>query len=262
MSRPRCARPELSRHLGLLAEGADRLGDEAAVPRVARRLDLPVAIGRRRFRLLEDARVRVGQRRAAEERPRCRRGEPGLRRRRPVGAEGRLERRNAFGDARQDGMAVARVADRRLEHVAKRGRPELEQHAEPGVERTGHAGGEQPRAGDEVEPELSEALGRRGGGRRSLAADDEHVVPRGGVENDRQVAAGPVQVRLDDLQHEPRRRGGVERVAAGLEQPHAGRGREPVRRGDHPERAVELRSCRERRHHPAILPLSGPRHPP
>ena len=120
----------------------------------------------------------VGQRRAPEERPRRRRGQPGLRRRGPVGAEGRLERRDALGDARQDGMSVACVADRRLEHVAKRGRPELEQHAEPGVERTGHAGGEQPRAGDEVEPELSEALGRRGGGRRSLAADDEHVVAR------------------------------------------------------------------------------------
>ena len=153
--------------------------------------------------------------------------------------------RDAFGDARQDGMAVARVADRRLEHVAKRGRPELEQHAEPGVERTGHAGGEQPGAGDEVEPELSEALGRRGGGRRSLAADDEHVVARGGVENDRQVAAGPVQVRLDDLQHEPRRRGRVERVAAGLEQPHPGRRSEPVRRGDHPEGPVQLRPCGE-----------------
>ena len=158
-----------------------------------------------------------------------------VRRRRPVGAEDRLERRDALGDARQDGMAVARVADRGLEHVAKRGGAELEQHPEPGVERAGHACGEQPRARDEVEPELAEALGRRRGRRRPLPAHDEHLVALGGVEDDRQVAARPVQVRLDDLEHEPRSRGRVERVAACLEQPHAGRGREPVRRGDHPE---------------------------
>ena len=82
-------------------------------------------------------------------------------------------------------------------------RAELAQQRQPGVEGAGHAGGEQPGAGDEVEPELAEALDRRGGGRRALAADDEHVVPRSESRQDRQVAAGPVQVRLDDLEHEP-----------------------------------------------------------
>ena len=236
------------RHLVLFAEGADRLRDEAAVPRVAGRLDLPVAIRRRGFCLLEDARVRVGETEAAEQRPRRRRRQPGLRRRGPVGSEGRLHRRDALGDARQDGVAVPRVADRRLEHVAKRGRSELEQRPQPGVERAGHAGGEQPGAGDEVEPQLAEALGRRRGRRRPLPAHDDHVVARGGVKNDREVAARPVQVRLDDLQHEPSGRRGVERVAACFEQPHACRGCQPVRGGDHPERAVELGSCGEARH--------------
>ena len=120
MSRPRCARPELS---GTSVCSQKAPIASATKPRYhASRAAwiCPSRSARRGFCLLEDARVRVGQRRAPEERPRRRRGQPGLRRRGPVGAKGRLERRDAFGDARQDGVAVARVADRRLEHVAKR----------------------------------------------------------------------------------------------------------------------------------------------
>ena len=52
-------------------------------------------------------------------------------------------------------------------------------------------------------------------------------------------------MRLDDLQREPGRHRGVERVAAALEHRHPGRRREPVRRGHHAEGAGELRSRRE-----------------
>ena len=69
-------------------------------------------------------------------------------------------------------------------------------------------------------------------------------------EDDRQVAAGAVQVRLDDLQREAGRDRGVERVAAALEHRHAGRGREPVRRRDHAEGAAQLGPGRERQRSP------------
>ena len=158
------------RHLGPLAERADRLRDEAAIPRVARRLDLSVAIGRRRFGLVQDARVRR-QRVPGGGRATTAPG-AGSQVSADVGQSARnVDSSDAIDsrDARQDGMAVARVADRRLEHVAKRCRPELEQHPKPGVERTRHAGGEQTRSGDEVEPELAKTVGRRSRRRRDPA---------------------------------------------------------------------------------------------
>jgi hypothetical protein len=160
-----------------------------------------------------------------------------------------LERRDRLGHARQDGVAVARVSDRRLEHVSKGSGAELEQHPEPGVDRSRNARCEQARPGDEVECELAEALGRRGRRRRTLPAHDEHIVAFGRVEKNRQVPARPVEVRLDDLEHEPGRCGRVERVASCLEEPHPSRGREPVRRRDHPEGAVELGAGGEHARH-------------
>jgi hypothetical protein len=78
-----------------------------------------------------------------------------------------------------------------------------------------------------------------------LPADDDDVAALRVVEKDWQVAARPVQMRLDDLQREAGGDGGVERVATALQHRHACGRREPVRGRDHAERAAQLRSRRE-----------------
>ena len=86
----------------------------------------------------------------------------------------------------------------------------------------------------------SDRRGRRAPspGRRGRAARSARALQK----NDGQIAARPVQVRLDDLEREAGRDRGVERVAAALEHGHAGRRREPVGRRDHPEGAAQLRA--------------------
>src|SRR5262249_36999740 len=59
-------------------------------------------------------------------------------------------------------------------------------------------------------------------------------------ENDRHVAAGPVEMRLDHLQREGGRDRGVEGVAALFQHRHTDGGADPVGRGDHPQRALDL----------------------
>ena len=103
-----------------------------------------------------------------------------------------------------------------------------------------------PVPGIEREPELvAVALDRRRARRRPLRAEDERPVAPGRPDERRQVAAGAVEVRLDDLQREAGRDGGVERVAALLEHGHPRRRREPVRRRHHPEGPPELWPRRE-----------------
>ena len=92
--------------------------------------------------------------------------------------------------------------------------------------------------------------------RRPGAQSDERLAALGAPEHDGQVAAGPVQVRLDDLEREPGRDRGVEGVPAALEHRHAGGRREPVRRGDHPEGAAQLGARREG-HGPPLPPAPG-----
>ena len=93
--------------------------------------------------------------------------------------------------------------------------------------------------------ELVEPLDRRGGRSDALAAESERLAPFLRPEHRRHLAAGPVQVRLDDLEHEARRDRGVERVAAALEHRHPALRSEPVRGRDHPEGPAELRPRRE-----------------
>jgi hypothetical protein len=133
----------------------------------------------------------------------------------------------------------------------------LAQHRDPAAERAGHDGGERPRARDELEPELvAIALDRRRTGCRPLGAEDERAIAPRRPQQRREVAARPVQVRLDDLQRQPGRHGGVERVSALLEHGHARCRGEPVRRRHHPEGTSELGSRREA--HPSNVSL--PRH--
>ena len=79
-------------------------------------------------------------------------------------------------------------------------------------------------------------------GAGALAAD--HLGPAAPrvVDDHRHVAARPVQMRLDHLQREGGRDAGVEGVAAALQHRHADRGRDPVRRGDDAEGAVDFRT--------------------
>jgi hypothetical protein len=81
---------------------------------------------------------------------------------------------------------------------------------------------------------------RRRARRGSLRAENERLAARRRPHDRGEVAARSVQVRLDDLQRETHRDGGIEGVPALLEHGHAGGGREPVGGRDHSERATEL----------------------
>ncbi len=140
---------------------------------------------------------------------------------------------------------MLRVADRELEHVPETPGAEVAEQEQPAAERAGHAGGEHAGARDQLVAELVEALDRRRRRRDALPAQRERLAAIGRPEDGRHLAARPVQVRLDDLEHEARRDGGVEGVAAALEHGHPGLRREPVRRRDHPEGAAQLGARRE-----------------
>ncbi len=65
--------------------------------------------------------------------------------------------------------------------------------------------------------ELAVTLDRRRRGRDALAAERDRLAPLDREEQRGNLAAGTVQVRLDDLQRQPGGDGGVEGVAAALE---------------------------------------------
>ena len=143
-------------------------------------------------------------------------------------------------------IAIARVGDRRLQHVAQSQRAEVAQDQHVGLERAGNARRQQPGARHDVEAQLVAIARNRGAGRgRALAADDDRLAALGVVEDDRHVAAGTAQMRLHHLQREGGRHPGVERVAAALQHAHADGGGDPVRGGDDAEGAVDLGPRRE-----------------
>ena len=143
-------------------------------------------------------------------------------------------------------MAFARVEDRWREHVLEPQRAVVAQQQHPGVEHAGHAGGEQAGARHHVEAELVEMRDGRAGRRRTLAADHLGLALAGVVEDHRHVAARPVEMRLDHLQREGGGAGGVERVAALLQDRHADRRGDPVGRRDDAEGAFDLGTGGER----------------
>src|SRR5581483_8247737 len=129
---------------------------------------------------------------------------------------------------------------------------------EPAAERTRNDRGQRARAGDEAETELVAVVrDRRRLRRRSLRAEHDGLAARRPDERG-QVAARPVQVRLDHLQREAGRDCGVEGVAALLEHGHTRYGGEPVRRGDHAEGTAELGTRREG-HQPILTASSAMR---
>jgi hypothetical protein len=155
---------------------------------------------------------------------------------RPDGGVGALDQR----------MTVLRVGNRGRQHVGELHRAVVAQQQHPGVEHAGHAGREQASAGHHVEAERTVMRDGRRGGRGALAADDLGFALLDVVDDDRNVAARPVEVRLQHLQREGGGDRGVEGVAAALQGSHPDAGRDPVRRGDDAERALDLRAGRER----------------
>jgi len=200
-------------------EPVDRLRDEAAVEDVAGALDLVLAVGR--TRLLEDAPERSRERRVAEERPGLGRRQVELGRRGPF-AEQLGDELDRPRDARDDRIAVLGVPDRGVEHVGEPQRPELAQQQHPAVEGAGDARGEKAGAWHQVMSERAIALDRRGRRGDALGAEDERLASPRAPEDRRKVAAGAVQVRLDDLQGQARGHGRIERVPPTLEDRHPG----------------------------------------
>jgi hypothetical protein len=115
------------------------------------------------------------------------------------------------------------------------------QHQHPGIEGAGHDGRQQSRSRNQIEPEGATGPDGRGSRRYALPADDVDAVVLHTVEQDRHVAAGPVEMRLDDLQREAGRHRGVEGIAALLEDRHAGCRRQPMRRCHDAEGAEDFR---------------------
>jgi len=81
--------------------------------------------------------------------------------------------------------------------------------------------------------------------RRSLAANHFGPIAFNIIENDRHVAARPVEMRLDDLQRECRRHCRVESIAALFQRRHADRGRDPMRGRNNAKGSFDLGAGRE-----------------
>ena len=223
-------------HFFAPAETVDRLGDKAAVPRVAGALDLAVAPAV--AGLGEDAPVGRGERRVAEQPARLRRHavrQIDRRRARPFAAEQLGDGRDRHADLADRRIAVLGIADRRAEDFGERHRPVIAQQPHPGAERRGNRGGEQPGAGDQVEPELAETRrsspppAPRPGRRSSRSAGS----PRSNQH--RRLAERAVQMRLDHLQGEAGRGRGIEGIAALFEDAHADRRGDPMGRATTPK---------------------------
>ena len=124
--------------------------------------------------------------------------------------------------------------------------PPESQAAAPELE---HDGRQQSRSRHLFEAHRGEPLDSCTGGKRTLPADDVGATGARPKHDRRQFPAGPIEVRLDDLQHEARRDGGIECIAASLENRHPGVGRKPMGRLNGPERGPDVWSCRECRLH-------------
>ena len=237
-------------HLGLLQVAGDRVGHEPLVVRLPGGLDLGLAAGPRRLGLGQDPRVRGGQVRVPEPGTgggRRAAGQVDLGRTRPVLTEGVGDPGDRRARGAQYRVAVPGVADRVLHHVPgpEPAVPRQQQH--PGPERRGHAGGQQARAGHQVQAQVAEDVQRGRGRRRALPAQHERLAAGGVVADHRHLAARAVQVRLHHLQHEAGGHRRVECVAPLLQHRHAGRRGQPVRGGHHAECASQLRPGGERR---------------
>ena len=103
-----------------------------------------------------------------------------------------------------------------------------------------------PVPGTRSRPSRAEILDGGAGRRGALPADHLRLALAHVIENDRHVAARPVEMRLDHLQREGGGDRGVEGVAALFQRRHADGGGDPVRRGDDAEGAFDFGARGER----------------
>ena len=144
-------------------------------------------------------------------------------------------------------MAAPRVAERRLQHVAKPHGAVVAQDHHVSFERAGNARREKAGARHDVEAEMAAVVrNRRTSRRRPLPADDLRRAFLRIIDDDRHVAARTTKVRLYDLQRECGGDACVERIAAFFQDRHADGRRDPVRRRADAESTFDLRARSER----------------
>ncbi|MCY1513454.1 hypothetical protein D9M68_479550 [compost metagenome] len=231
--------------VGAAREAFDLFGHEAPVERVARRLDLAFAVRARALGLLQHAGPGAGQRRIAEQLAGLRHlaaRHVDLGRRRPVGFEKVLQAGDGIGNARHQRMAMLGVIDGGLQHVAHAHRAVVAQQQHPGVEGARDDRGQEPVARDQLQAFGAVTLQRGRGRRGALAAQDLDAAGARRIEHGGHFAGRPHQVGLDHLQHEGRRDAGVERIAAALQERHAGRASQPMGGGHDTEGAENFRT--------------------
>ena len=202
--------------LGDVQVVGEGLGDEALVEDVPGRVDLLVPAAGGGLGLIEDALVGGGQLGVAEPAPWCGNlaaGQVHLGGAGPVVAEQLGNAADGAAQGRDDGVAPARVADGVAQHIAQACDTVVAQQQHPRAERARDAGREQAVPRYQVDVEGGERPGCGGSRRRSLPVDDERLAAPGVEADDGDLTAGTGQVRLHDLQHEPRGDGRVEGVA-------------------------------------------------
>ena len=203
---------------GLLHELLDRDGDLPALPHSDSGMDALLPC-RGQLTRADEARERRGPRLVADHVARLGDATAGH----PLvvgGAPVLLEQGRNCGDRAHDGghdgVAVLRIAEGGGEHVVQFPGAAVGEKRQPGHDRAGDGRGQHASPGNLVEPERAVVLDGRGGGGRTLAGEHERRLARGRDETG-EVATWPVEVRLDDVQHERAGDGGIDGGAAALE---------------------------------------------
>ena len=225
----------------------DRLSDKTRVEGSRRGLDLFLPAPRRRLGLAHETPVGRGKIAIAKQVPWAGHATVEIRggRARPVLAKEWLDHREGVDDPRQQRVARLGIADRELQHVREPPRAVVAQEGHPSAEGAGHAGGDQAGPWDLREPHFADVRDGRMCRRRPLAGDHFRALARGVPQEDRHLAAETIEMRFDDLEHEPGGARRIEGVAAAIEHRHRALGGEPVRRADDTERALDLRPSGE-----------------
>ena len=238
------ALPRSVHNLLRAAEAIDRFGDEALRPRLARALDLGLAAAAAALRLAQDtvvsrSHLRIGEHGAGRRHLAV--AQIDRRRGRPVIAELVFDHVDGGAYALDQRIAVLSIADRRRQHIGNAHGAVVAQQRHPGVERAWDAGGEQSGAGHKVEAQfVAVILDGGAGGRRPLPADHFGLAAPDIVQDHGHITARTIKMRLDHLQGERGRDRGVEGVAALFQDAHADGCRDPVRRGDDAEGALDF----------------------
>src|SRR5450759_2803138 len=146
-----------------------------------------------------------------------------------MGAEESLHHGDNVSDARHDGVTCLGVIDGETHNVSQPPRSVIPQERHPSAEGAGHACSEQAGTGDVVQAERADQLDGGRLWRRALTADDLNAASSYIPEQDWDLPAESVQVRLHHLQDEAGGEGGLACITALLEHRHPALSGEPVR---------------------------------